>query len=109
MQPQSQTADKTRYAYLWQRFVAVTLDEMITLVLFVPALILQIAGMGGNWPMALTVSAAVLRYLYFVYFEQGNGQTMGKRLFKIRVRSEREDRLPLKLSLIHISEPTRPY
>lgn len=100
MQPQSQTADKTRYASLWQRFVAVTLDEMITLVLFVPALILQIAGMGGNWPMALTVSAAILRYLYFVYFEQGNGQTIGKRLFKIRVRSEREDRLPLKEALV---------
>ena len=100
MQPQTQTADKTRYASLWQRFVAVTLDEMITLVLFVPALILQIAGMGGNWPMALMASAAVLRYLYFVYFEHGRGQTIGKLLFKIRVRSEREDRLPLKEALL---------
>jgi len=100
MQPRNQTDDKTRYASLWQRFVAVTLDEMITLVLFVPALILQIAGMGGNWPMALMASAAVLRYLYFVYFEHGRGQTIGKLLFKIRVRSEREDRLPLREALL---------
>jgi uncharacterized RDD family membrane protein YckC len=100
MQPQNQPADQTRYAYLWQRFAAVTLDEMITLILFVPALILQVAGAGGNWPMALMVSAAVLRYLYFVYFENGRGQTIGKLLFKIRVRSEREDRLPLKEALL---------
>ena len=96
MQTQTQPADQTRYAFLWQRFAAVTLDEMITLVLFVPALILEIAGMGGSWPMAFMVSAAILRYLYFVYLEHGSGQTVGKLLFKIRVRSEREDRLPLK-------------
>jgi uncharacterized RDD family membrane protein YckC len=100
MQTQSQTADQTRYAFLWQRFAAVTLDEIITSIVFVPALILEIAGMGGNWPMALMVSAAILRYLYFVYFEHGRGQTMGKLLFKIRVRSEREDRLPLKEALV---------
>jgi len=34
-----------------------------------------------------------------VYFEHGRGQTIGKLLFKIRVRSEREDRLPLKEAL----------
>ena len=78
MQPTSQAADQTRYAYLWQRFAAVTLDEMITLVLFVPALILQISEMGGAWPLALFIVAAVLRYLYFVYFEHGKGQTIGK-------------------------------
>jgi uncharacterized RDD family membrane protein YckC len=100
MQPTSQPADLTRYASLWQRFVAVTLDEMITLVLFVPAFILQISGMGGTWPLALFVTAAALRYLYFVYFEYGKGQTIGKLLFKIRVRSEREDRLPLKEALM---------
>jgi uncharacterized RDD family membrane protein YckC len=100
MQTQSQPADQTRYASLWQRFAAVTVDEMITLIVFVPALILEIAGMGGNWPIALMVSAAVLRYLYFAYFEHGSGQTMGKLLFKVRVRSEREDRLPLKEALV---------
>jgi uncharacterized RDD family membrane protein YckC len=100
MQPTSQAADQTRYASLWQRFVAVTLDEMITLVLFVPALILQISEMGGAWPLALFIIAAVLRYLYFVYFEHGKGQTLGKLVFKIRVRSEREDRLPLKEALV---------
>jgi uncharacterized RDD family membrane protein YckC len=100
MQTQSQPADRTRYAFLWQRFAAVTLDEIITSIVLVPALILQIAGMGGNWPLALTISAAVLRYLYFVYFEHGQGQTVGKLLFKIRVRSEHEDRLPLKEALV---------
>ena len=100
MQPTSQPDDLTRYASLWQRFVAVTLDEMITLVLFVPALILQISEMGGAWPLALFIIAAVLRYLYFVYFEHGKGQTLGKLVFKIRVRSEREDRLPLKEALV---------
>jgi len=100
MQPTSQAADQSRYAYLWQRFAAVTLDEMITLVLFVPALILQISETGGAWPLALFVAAAALRYLYFVYFEHRKGQTIGKRLFKIRVRSEREDRLPLKEALV---------
>ena len=100
MQPTSQAADQTRYAYLWQRLAAVTVDEMITLVLFVPALILQISEMGGAWPLALFATAAVLRYLYFVYFEHGKGQTIGKLLFKIRVRSEREDRLPLKEALV---------
>jgi uncharacterized RDD family membrane protein YckC len=100
MQTQSQPADQTRYAFLWQRFAAVTVDEMITLILFVPALILQVAGIGGNWPPALTISAAVLRYLYFVYFEHGRGQTIGKLLFRIRVRSEREDRLPLKEAVL---------
>jgi uncharacterized RDD family membrane protein YckC len=73
---------------------------MITMVLFVPALILQISEMGGAWPLALFIIAAVLRYLYFVYFEHGKGQTIGKLLFKIRVRSEREDRLPLKEALV---------
>jgi len=100
MQTQSQPAGQPRYAYLWQRFAAVTLDEIITLIVFVPALILEIAGMGGNWPIALMVSAAVLRYLYFAYFEHGRGQTIGKLLFNIRVRSEREDRLPLKEALV---------
>ena len=100
MQPTSQPVDQTRYAYLWQRFAAVTLDEMITLVLFVPALILQISEMGGNWPLALFIVATALRYLYFVYFEHGNGQTIGKLLFRIRVRSEREDRLSLKKALL---------
>jgi len=100
MQPTSQPVDQTRYAYLWQRFAAVTLDEMITLVLFVPALILQISEMGGNWPLALFIVATALRYLYFVYFEHGNGQTIGKLLFRIRVRSEREDRVPLKEALL---------
>ncbi len=100
MQPQSRAADETRYASLWQRFVAVTLDEMITLVLFVPAFILQISEMGGTWPLVLFVTAAVLRYLYFVYFEHGEGQTIGKLLFKIKVRSESEDRLPLKEALV---------
>ena len=100
MQSTSQAADQTRYAYLWQRLAAVTVDEMITLVLFVPALILQISEMGGAWPLALFIIAAILRYLYFVYFEHGKGQTIGKLLFKIRVRSEREDRLPLKEALV---------
>ena len=100
MQTQNQTADQTRYASLWQRFAAVTIDEIVTLIVFVPALILEIAGMGGAWPTALMVSAVVLRYLYFVYFEHGRGQTIGKLLFKIRVRSEREDRLPLKEALV---------
>ena len=100
MQPTSQAADQTRYAYLWQRLAAVTVDEMITMVLFVPALILQISEMGGAWPLALFIIAAILRYLYFVYFEHGKGQTIGKLLFKIRVRSEREDRLPLKEALV---------
>ena len=100
MRTQSQPADQTRYASLWQRFAAVTIDEIVTLIVFVPALILEIAGMGGNWPIALMVSAAVLRYLYFAYFEHGRGQTIGKLLFKIRVRSEREDRLPLKEGLV---------
>jgi len=100
MQPTSQPADQTRYAYLWQRFAAVTVDEMITLVLFVPTFILQISGMGGAWPLAFFATAAVLRYLYFVYFEHGKGQTIGKLLFRIRVRSERKDRLPLKEALV---------
>lgn len=100
MQAQTQSTDQTRYASLWQRFAAVTLDEIVTLIVLVPAIILQIAGVEGNWPLALTISAAVLRYLYFVYFEHGRGQTIGKRLFKIRVRSEREDRLPLKEALL---------
>ena len=100
MQPTSQAADQTRYAYLWQRLAAVTVDEMITMVLFVPALILQISEMGGAWPLALFIIAAILRYLYFVYFEHGKGQTIGKLLFKIRVKSEREDRLPLKEALV---------
>ena len=100
MQTQGQPADQTRYAFLWQRFAAVTVDEMITMVLYVPALILQIAGVGGNWPLAFTMAAAVLRFLYFVYFEHGRGQTIGKQLFKIRVRSEREDRLPLKEAVL---------
>jgi uncharacterized RDD family membrane protein YckC len=56
--------------------------------------------MGGAWPLALFIIAAILRYLYFVYFEHGKGQTIGKLLFKIRVRSEREDRLPLKEALV---------
>jgi uncharacterized RDD family membrane protein YckC len=100
MQPTSQPIDQTRYASLWQRFAAVTADEMITLVLFVPAFILQISEIGGTWPLALSIAAAILRYLYFVYFEHGKGQTIGKLLFKIRVRSEREDRLPLKEALV---------
>ena len=100
MQPQNQPADQTGYAYLWQRFAAVTLDEIITLILFAPALILEYAGAGGNWPLAFMVSAAVLRYLYFVYFEHGTGQTIGKLVFKIRVRGEREDRLPLREALV---------
>lgn len=74
MQTQSQPAGQPRYAYLWQRFAAVTLDEIVTLIVFVPAFILQVAGTGGNGPLALLVSAAVLRYLYFVYFEHGQGQ-----------------------------------
>ena len=100
MQPTSQPIDQTRYASLWQRFAAVTADEMITAVVFVPAFILQISEIGGTWPLALSIAAAVLRYLYFVYFEHGKGQTIGKLLFKIRVRSEREDRLPLKEALV---------
>jgi uncharacterized RDD family membrane protein YckC len=99
MQTQSQTGDQTRYAFLWQRFAAVTLDEIITLIVFLPALILEIAGVSGNWPLALFIAGAALRYLYFVYFEHGRGQTIGKLLFRIRVRSEREDRLPLKEAL----------
>jgi uncharacterized RDD family membrane protein YckC len=100
MQIQSQPADRTRYAFLWQRFAAVTTDEIITLVVFAPAVILEFAGMGGYWPPALFIAGAALRYLYFVYFEHGRGQTIGKLLFKIRVRSEREDRLPLKEALV---------
>lgn len=100
MQPTSQPIDQTRYASLWQRFAAVTADEMITAVVVVPAIILRISGIGGTWPLALSIAAAVLRYLYFVYFEHGEGQTIGKLLFKIRVRSEREDRLPLKEALV---------
>ena len=101
MQAQIQSTDQTRYAPLWQRFAAVTLDEIITLIAFVPAFILEITGRGGNWLLVLlTVVAAVLRYLYFVYLEHRKGQTLGKQLFKIRVRSEREDRLPLKEALV---------
>ncbi len=100
MQPTSQAADQTRYASLWQRFVAVTADEIITLILFVPAVIVQSASMEGAWPWILFGVAAALRYLYFVYFEHGKGQTIGKSLFRIRVRSEREDRLPLKEALV---------
>ena len=100
MQPSSQPIDNTPYASLWQRFVAVTVDEIITLVVFIPALIVDLCGMGWTWSLPLLVAGAVLRYLYFVYFEHGGGQTIGKRLFGIRVRSEREDRLPLKEALI---------
>jgi uncharacterized RDD family membrane protein YckC len=100
MQPTSQTADQTKYASLWQRFAAVTVDEIITLVVFVPAFILQISEVGGAWPTALFATAAILRYTYFVYFEHRKGQTIGKLLFNIRVRSEREDRLPLKEALV---------
>ena len=101
MQAQTQSTDQTRYASLWQRFAAVTLDEIITMIAFVPAFILEMTGRGGNWLLVLlTVVAAVLRYFYFVYLEHRKGQTLGKQLFKIRVRSEREDRLPLKEALV---------
>lgn len=99
MQPTIQAVDNTLYAFLWQRFAAVTVDEIITLVVFVPAFILETMGMGGAWPVVLFIVAAALRYLYFVYFEHGNGQTIGKKLFRIRVRSEREDMLRLKDAL----------
>ena len=100
MQPRGQPVDQTRYAYLWQRFAAVTLDEMLTIILFLPAYIVQSSEMGGAWPLTLFIIAAILRYSYFVYFEHGEGQTIGKLLFKIRVRSESTDRLPLKEALI---------
>ena len=100
MQSANQPVDQTRYAYLWQRFAAVTLDNIMTLIVFIPAFILETVEIGGTWPVALMVSAAILRYLYFVYFEHGKGQTIGKYLLKIRVRSEREDRLPLKEALV---------
>jgi uncharacterized RDD family membrane protein YckC len=101
MQAQVQSIDQTRYASLFQRFAAVTIDEIITLIAFVPAFIVEITGRGGTWLLVLLmVVAAVLRYSYFVYLEHHNGQTLGKRLFKIRVRSEREDRLPLKEALV---------
>jgi uncharacterized RDD family membrane protein YckC len=100
MQLQSPPTEAVRYASLLQRFVAVTIDEIITLVMFVPAFMLQIAEIEGVWPIALLVTAVVLRYVYFVYLEHKRGQTIGKRLLKIRVRSEREDRLPLKEALV---------
>ncbi|MDM7999606.1 MAG: RDD family protein [Dehalococcoidia bacterium] len=100
MQTQTPTADKARYAFLWQRFAAVVIDEAITYILFVPAFLLQIAGMGERWELAAMLAAVILRYAYFVYFEHGQGQTIGKRLLRIRVRSEREDRLPLKEAAI---------
>ncbi len=101
MQPPSPPVEeKTKYAYLWQRFVAVTLDEIITLILFAPAIIIQSVGVGGTWPIILFAAAAFLRYLYFVYFEHRKGQTIGKSLFRIKVRSEHGDRLPLKEALV---------
>jgi uncharacterized RDD family membrane protein YckC len=100
MQPQSPPTEAVTYASLLRRFMAVTLDEIVTLVLFVPAAILQIAGIEGAWPIALLVSAIALRYVYFVYFEHTRGQTIGKRLLRIRVRTEREARLPLKEALV---------
>ncbi len=100
MQPTGAPADNTPYAYLWQRFAAITVDEMITLILFAPGFLLEISGASGAWILALYIAGAVLRYAYFVYFEQGDGQTIGKRLLRIRVKSEREDRLPLKEALL---------
>ena len=101
MQAQVQSTDQTRYAFLWQRVAAVTVDEIITAIAVVPAFIVEITGKGGDWLLVvLVIVAAVLRYIYFVYLEHRRGQTIGKRLFRIRVRSEREDRLPLKEALV---------
>lgn len=68
--------------------------------MFVPAFVMDVAEVGGTWPIALMACVATLRYAYFVYFEHGKGQTIGKWLFKIRVRGEREDKLPLKEALV---------
>ena len=65
-----------------------------------PAFILELLGKDGTWLIVLMVSGAILRYIYFVYLEHRKGQTLGKQLFKIKVRSEREDRLPLKEALV---------
>lgn len=100
MQPTSTPADTTPYAPLWQRFAAVTVDEAITLILFAPPLLLEMSGTTGAWVLGLYVAGAALRYGYFVFFEQGDGQTIGKRLLQIKVRSERQDRLPLKEALL---------
>lgn len=100
MQPTSTPADTTPYAYLWQRFAAVTVDEAITLILFAPPLLLELSGMSGTWVLGLYIAGAALRYAYFVYFEHGDGQTIGKRLLQVKVRSERQDRLPLKEALL---------
>lgn len=101
MQAQVKSTDQTRYATLLQRFAAVTIDELITMIAFVPAFVVELTGRGGNWLLILLmVTAAVLRYSYFALLEHRNGQTLGKQLFRIKVRSEREDRLPLMEALV---------
>lgn len=100
MQPATQPADNTPYAFLWQRFAAVTLDEFLTFILFLPYFALQLLETGGTWATVLFIAAAALRYLYFVCFEHGRGQTIGKRMLRIRVRSERRDSLPIPEALI---------
>jgi uncharacterized RDD family membrane protein YckC len=71
------------YATFWQRFAAMWIDAFILLPLVVvDGLVRSMSKVGA---IILVVPVAIASAAYFIYFHAKFGQTVGKRVMKIRV------------------------
>ncbi len=95
-----QAAPETRYGGLWRRLAAFSVDAVV--IFFLTALMAMMAyvgykvglaahnravSMGNAGPLVvlLTLAGAFLTTAYFVVFHGMDGQTVGKRVFHLRV------------------------
>src|SRR5581483_557952 len=95
-----QAAPETRYGGLWRRLAAFSVDAAV--IFFLTALMAMIADVGckvglpahnravsmgnaGPLVVLLTLAGAFLTTAYFVVFHGMDGQTVGKRVFHLRV------------------------
>jgi RDD family/GYF domain 2 len=71
------------YAGFWQRVAALTLDNLVLLVFFIPASLLQVYGHNNEFAAFIALVASAI---YFTKMESGeSGATYGKRWIGIKV------------------------
>lgn len=85
------------YAPFWRRFPAYLIDIIIIVMFFILTMLFT----GGTEELAIT--AALLQgmayFIYTLYFHSQSGQTIGKRLLKIKVVNSNGDKLTFKQSI----------
>jgi uncharacterized RDD family membrane protein YckC len=79
------------YATVWQRFCAGLIDFLI----FLPLIFLQnwLESLSKDTALLLVLPTAFLYYAYVIYFHGRFGQTIGKKVMGIRVRTLRGERI----------------